>query len=848
MNNFRKSITTTALTFLTTTLLVSPSVFAKVTPSEEKYSEEYKRWLTLSDEQKSETIVPRILDIEDISTNIIKNPLRVAQQVGAGTVDKYSLKDVIPESVKIKDQQTTNSCWAFSTLSSLETNLALQNKKNNVNTSKVYDFSERHMDYSSSKTFKNNQKSKYGYNRNAVTDPGNIYIASSYLTNGSGAVPESEMPFSTDSSAIDISEIQNKTVSSQVYDTVFFPDYSKQTTDSAKTIVMNKIKDHIKNYGSVTAYIHGGYDAKVINNNTGALYCDSSTTYPIDHAISIIGWDDNYSVNNFLTSPRPKQNGAWIVRNSYGEKIKVATLAKYKEAIFEQQKDTCIKNGWNSAEAIPDATAIKTAQDNGYTVENGVVYLPYADKGYIYVSYEDANVGKSMVGIVKASDKTDYNYIYQYDEKTAGMPLGTDQSKLRVCNFYTKQSKQDEYLTEVSIFSAGTYTYKVYVNPQGTNYDDNSLKEVELKAGKSETVSAGYHTFEFAKPIKINSDSFAVVIEIQDSKSKASTMLETKISNISWWDDLKTETGKCFVEITDSNGKGTWVDTSKLSEIQVGAINGDTSIKAFTITKKPAEYIDYSTEKTPEPKPSNNNNNSNNNSNNNKPETNNENNNQSSSETAKNSNFDNAKCNVNSVKYYTFSDKNKKEYMVIDLDVDGISQNATNDGYEYYYYLSPNSDEENISNWVKVSNAKIKDGKLSFEINTQDIKNYGTSSSANNLYVYIKEVAKKGNNESTLITNPMSMNSDVTIETYLNNAKVNTYNAGESNGNGNNNGNAGSSQKTSSSTSVTKSDATTATGSLPKTGKGVAIIALIAGIAVIAVILYRKYNSYKDIK
>lgn len=84
---------------------------------------------------------------------------------------------------------------------------------------------------------------------------------------------------------------------------------------------MNQIKEHIQNYGSVFAQLHGNSSNvsgfSCYNNDTGAKYCVSG--HPADHAVSIIGWDDNYSVNNFAENLRPSANGAWIVRNSWGE-------------------------------------------------------------------------------------------------------------------------------------------------------------------------------------------------------------------------------------------------------------------------------------------------------------------------------------------------------------------------------------------------------------------------------------------------------------------------------------------------------------------------------------------------
>ena len=135
------------------------------------------------------------------------------------------------------------------------------------------------MDYSTSKTFANDVINEKGYNRE-VGSGGAYQFAQSYLTNGMGAIPESEMPFENNEDKIDISEIQGKTVSSQVYDTVLFPDYSL-LADDERTDVMNQIKEHIQNYGSVLAHIHGNssetFGINCYNNETAAKYCNGST-------------------------------------------------------------------------------------------------------------------------------------------------------------------------------------------------------------------------------------------------------------------------------------------------------------------------------------------------------------------------------------------------------------------------------------------------------------------------------------------------------------------------------------------------------------------------------------------
>ena len=41
-------------------------------------------------------------------------------------------------------------------------------------------------------------------------------------------------------------------------------------------------------------------------------------TVPTNHAVTIIGWDDDYPADNFLEEHRPPQDGAWLVKNSWG--------------------------------------------------------------------------------------------------------------------------------------------------------------------------------------------------------------------------------------------------------------------------------------------------------------------------------------------------------------------------------------------------------------------------------------------------------------------------------------------------------------------------------------------------
>ena len=1118
MKNLQKKLLLTAFFLIVFIVLINQNVFANDTSDffqKVEFSDDFKKWLELSDEEKKNVLMPRIYDVKYTNT-ISKNPFNLARMVRTSLDSKFSLKDLIPNNLAIRNQQQTNSCWTFAALSSLETNLALFNYKQGINLSKVYDYSERHLEYATSRIFANDIENEKGYNR-SVGSGGAYQFAFSYLTNGSGAIPESEMPFENNENTIDISEIQNKTVSSEVYDTAIFPDYNAVTGEE-RTEIMNQIKEHIQNYGAVYASIHGNsssiYDFSCYNNDTGAKYCKDSINHPTNHGISIVGWDDNYSVDNFSEDAKPTSNGAWIARNSWGERIE-SDLSELKQTIFDEFTSECILNGWNSAEDIPNSFI----EETGYTIEGDIAYIEYGDNGYIYISYEDVNVSKQMAGIEKASDSIDYDYIYQYDEYFPSIDIMISPSSIMLGTIFNKQSTGTEYLTQVSLYSPETYTCKVYVNPNGTGMSKADLQPVNLKAGESETFDAGYHTLEFSKPIELTSDSFVVVVAIQSSSDKITLSLESNISEAnSYWDYVTVEDGKCFFSPGNDIGNSEWTDLGQLVELGMSPYDGDSTIKAFTTTelndgslknieittpptktsyfegedfdksgmvvtayynskttpsvvldsssynitngtnlkagqtsvtityenksvsqpitvednsvtslniKTPptkvvykegnnfdktgmvveAIYKDGSTKiisdyiiedgnnlkanqsqvtisyegktvtqdilVTPNPltkieitklpikteyvvgqdfdktgmvvtgtyqdgltqeilnytiqdgtdlavgqtyvtieydgktttqqitvvektiteisiskmptktqyiqnkedldltggllKITYNDNSSeeinltfeqvevsgfdNKNLGKNtitvtylsqtttfdieiiEDEIKDDDNTNDDDENPKNSNFDNVNCDINSAKYYTFSDNSSEEYIIVDLTITGLIRNTGNNSYEYYYYLSPNQDETNIQNWIKITESQTSNDKIQFIINSKDIQNYSELLNSNSLYLYIREVVTKGGNQSVEISKaiPVEMDSDINMEVYVDNAKI------DHNSSGNNVDNT-----------ENKNDSTVAQESFPNTGiRNILIVVLIIlSIAVIAFIRYKNLNSY----
>lgn len=781
------------------------------------YSEEYKQYLKLTEDEKANTTRPIMFNILKTNT-IAENPFRLIKKVGASQLPYYSLKDDIPNNVVIKNQGTTNTCWAFASLSSLETHLALKSS----NKSKVYDFSERHMNYSTTREFLNSQINPIGFNRK-INGYGDMNLSMTYLTNGIGAIEEKDMPFVDTNDLIDINDIQNKTVASQVYDMTVISE------DECTEEVKNQIKDYIKNYGAVSANIHGAtIFSDYYNNTTGAIYCDDSVNAPVNHAVSIIGWDDNYAIENFNSEHRPLQKGAWIIKNSWGDQFYTGyTLARFKEGMFDQYKEECLSRGWTESSQIPDEIIIR----NGYIINDNKVYRPIANGGFMYLSYEDVNAYSLITGIEKADETVNYENIYQYNEYGAVLGISANQSKIYLANIFDKKTSGKEYINQVSIYAPETYTCKVYVNPNGESTAKNDLVPVTLKKGETETFDSGYHTIEFLKPIKIKSDKFVVVIEIVGTRNNTVNIaVESKVED-SYYEFVEIEEGKCLLTYDDLLNKNEWVKLSKLKDISELLENGDSTIKAFTISEGEDEEIDDESEKKGEKEDEREDKGPIEDEDKSEDE---DKNNEEEIPEISNTNMDNANVETKSIKSYSFT-TNKKEYVVLDLQVNNIEREMKNN-FQYYYYLSANQNEENIDDWIEITDEQKSKSNLKITINSDNIDNYNELVNSNKMYLYIKEIASNGQKEKTAISKGMPVATTVDVEQYVDNVKVGAIKP-------ENNGNA---QYITTGTS-TKSDGTLATGKIPSAGIQKMFIIIIS-VFTFGIIVYLRYRSLKDIK
>ena len=193
----------------------------------------------------------------------------------------------------IKNQKSHNTCWAFSAMTNMESALL----KKGYGT---YDLSEEHLDIWA--TSNNNKGWLRGLNDGSIPE-----TSIGYLASWQGAKLETDIPFDYAKGKARSEVVNLGNVEYGVTDIVILPND------------INTIKTAVMDYGSVSASFAANYIFENDNSTAYYAYMNFESTSSIEgHAISIVGWDDNYSYKNFSSSHQPKNNGAWLCKNSWG--------------------------------------------------------------------------------------------------------------------------------------------------------------------------------------------------------------------------------------------------------------------------------------------------------------------------------------------------------------------------------------------------------------------------------------------------------------------------------------------------------------------------------------------------
>lgn len=487
-------------------------------------TESYKIWKNLSDKEKENTIIPvRCKEFYTKNMNVTSS-VGNAFNVDYKTATKFSLLDYNKVS-PVSDQENTNMCWTFATTSAIESAYLIEQNKN-------INLSERHIDFNTLETLDDKTKNPFGNYSKTKDQGGNFFLSGAYLATGRGPIIETKLPWSTTTST------KANTLEQKIDYYVNEIDYLVNESCDAKTILA--MKKNIVEYGAMGAVMYAESPTYISDDKTSYYYNGSNS---INHAVTIIGWDDNYSKTKFKTTPAG--DGAWLVKNTYPTRF----------------------GGTNNLPA-----------------------------GYHYISYYDTNICSTIMNVhnieTPSFDNRYTNNIHGY----SGL-IQTAYPTIYFKNIYTKTEKTAEQITKVNIFTSSVGDkYEIYFSAE-----DDFAKAVKI--GEGTAIKEGYTTVNVNKT-SITTDKYYIYLKytstysiVDSGKTYYGFPVESFSSNstgdMKWFyvDENKKIKGVSYY----TNDPAQWIDTLSNTKVQfyslinVFTTTKSENIKIGTVTKNPTD-------------------------------------------------------------------------------------------------------------------------------------------------------------------------------------------------------------------------------------------------------------------
>ena len=462
--------------------------------------------------------------------------------------------------------QTTGACWAYSAMNALESTLLnkysttynLSNSNNIVNVS--------HERFYLAKAFSGSNANEYGFM--TLGKGGYALHSILYLTGGYGPIAlNSNSPFNGEYTSDTLVSRNNVLNQKKIYDVTEIqviggvdPD-----SDSAVSNKINAIKDLINSGIGVTTNsrsLRSG--CSCFNTDTRASYCpDLNGSYGSNcnyHASLIVGWNNNYSKDNFAEGYKPDKNGAWIIRNTHG------SSGEYYISYY----DPYLLNNENMA-----ITSIKSV---GY--DHIYQYNPSGCKSYQYAG--------------------DY-YCYS---------LGNVPSK-QVVSIFEKDSEGNQKLDSVGFYvqSSSSKSVEVYFSSSSINDIPSDLFDSNNKiCEKNNITNNGYYSCELSNSKIISQQYFFIGLKgngqifafqgnshptLSNDKVGISAGKNYYLNNSTWTDAAISNSSTIFVKAftTDTNDEPSiiGVDSVTISPNVLNLKVGESSSLTYNISPSNAD-------------------------------------------------------------------------------------------------------------------------------------------------------------------------------------------------------------------------------------------------------------------
>ena len=198
-----------------------------------------------------------------------------------------------------------------------------------------------------------------------------------------------------------------------------------------------------------------------------------------NHAVAIVGWDDNYSKENFIESHNPPADGAWLVKNSWGS----------EESVFPDKGP-----GWGIENAKGEHT--------------GYFWLSYYDQSITMpeaLDFDKNNVDGSL----------DENYIIDSHDfmPVSDVEGATLDEEIKMSNvFKASCSEQLEQVSCETTYPGTKVINEIYLLTDGfKNPTDGKL----VATIENTFEYGGYHKIDLETPVLVQKDQSYSIVQTQ---------------------------------------------------------------------------------------------------------------------------------------------------------------------------------------------------------------------------------------------------------------------------------------------------------------------------------------------
>lgn len=426
----------------------------------------------------------------------------------------------------VRNQGAEGMCFAFAALGACESNLLLQGLETDCN---ALDLSEAHMGYFSYTEQEDPLdplSGDYYITADKGASGGNGIFAAAALASGIGTQLETFCDYSDWNAGYSAYQRYGGRYRLRSMENI-----TQATDDDTRAV----IKEWIMETGGVSIAFYSKRSLYYDNGTSYSYYAADKSFYTdANHAALIVGWDDNYSRENFDPESRPDYDGAWLVKNSYG--------------------------------------------------------VDLFDDGYFWLSYEDPTTGSFCSYDLMPAEQ--YDDVYEYD----GAGYVTAYSDIdAAANIFV--AEYSSILSDVAFYmpsanmSNASYDIRVYKLHENT--DDPT--DGKLAATASGTiVNGGYYTVPLDDTVQLEKgEQFSVVLRIKTAYGQNGYIpLEEEMSIAAGFDlSYHANAGESYV----LKGRN-WTDSTELirenddGEEETG-VYGNALIKALTVRTESSEPL-----------------------------------------------------------------------------------------------------------------------------------------------------------------------------------------------------------------------------------------------------------------